>query len=239
MAKTDLCSAYRQVPVHTSDQYLLGLEWGGTTYIDRALPFGLRSAPKLFSAVADGLAWALHCEGIVNCVHYLDDFFFWGPPASSACAAALDTATRLCSALGLPAAPEKTSTPTSVITFLGIEIDSVTQCLRLPRDKLSRLHGALSRWEHKRHSSKRELQVLIGWLSHAASVVCPGRVFIQHLIDTSKIPGRPHHIVRLNADCRADLAWWSAYLEEWNRVALFPCLPPGPTLVSDASGTWG
>ena len=78
MAKTDLCSAYRQVPVHTSDQYLLGLEWGGTTYIDRALPFGLHSAPKLFSAVADGLAWALHCESIVNCVHYLDDFFFWG-----------------------------------------------------------------------------------------------------------------------------------------------------------------
>ena len=48
------------------------------TYIDRALPFSLRSAPKLFSAVADGLAWALQCEGIINCVHYLD-FFFWGP----------------------------------------------------------------------------------------------------------------------------------------------------------------
>ena len=76
MAKSELQSAYRHIPVHLDDQELLGFEWGGRTYCDRALPFGLRSAPKLFSAVADGVAWTLQCEGIVNCLHYLDDFLF-------------------------------------------------------------------------------------------------------------------------------------------------------------------
>ena len=41
------------------------------------LPFGLRqSAPKIFNAVADALAWHLHQAGIR---HYLDDFIIVAP----------------------------------------------------------------------------------------------------------------------------------------------------------------
>ena len=36
------------VPVHPTESYLLGMQWKGETYIDTALPFGLRSAPKFF-----------------------------------------------------------------------------------------------------------------------------------------------------------------------------------------------
>ena len=39
MAKTDLRRAYRQVPIHNTNSSLLGLEWEGRTYIDKALPF--------------------------------------------------------------------------------------------------------------------------------------------------------------------------------------------------------
>ena len=56
MAKLDLKAAYRHVPVHPDDQSLLAIRWGGTTYLDTALPFGLCSAPKLFTAMANGLA---------------------------------------------------------------------------------------------------------------------------------------------------------------------------------------
>ena len=72
MAKLNLSSAYRHVPVHPDDSHLLGFEWRGVTYVDRALPFGLRSAPKVFTAVADGLAWAMACRGIRDFLHYLD-----------------------------------------------------------------------------------------------------------------------------------------------------------------------
>ena len=60
LAKLDLKEAYRVVPIHLSDQRLLAIQWEGATYIDRALPFGLRSAPKLFSALTDAMMWFLN-----------------------------------------------------------------------------------------------------------------------------------------------------------------------------------
>ena len=59
----DLKDAYRMVPVHLEDQHLLAISWEGQTYVDRALPFGLHSAPKIFSAVADAVAWVLFFQG--------------------------------------------------------------------------------------------------------------------------------------------------------------------------------
>ena len=48
--------------------------------MDRSLPFGLRSAPKKFTAVADAMTWALFSRGIWFVLHYLDDFLLIGPP---------------------------------------------------------------------------------------------------------------------------------------------------------------
>ena len=38
------------------------------------LPFGLRSVPKIFNAVADALNWYLQQSGISLDFHYLDNF---------------------------------------------------------------------------------------------------------------------------------------------------------------------
>ena len=47
LAKLDIKSAYRNIPVHPGDYHLLGIQWRDQTYVDSCLPFGLRSAPKL------------------------------------------------------------------------------------------------------------------------------------------------------------------------------------------------
>ena len=47
MAKTDVKSAFRNIPVHPDDWELLGMEWRGLYFFDRVLPFGLRSAPYI------------------------------------------------------------------------------------------------------------------------------------------------------------------------------------------------
>ena len=61
MAKVDIESAYRLIPVHPDDHCLLDVEWEDRVYYDTKLPFGLRSAPKIFNAVADGLEWCRGC----------------------------------------------------------------------------------------------------------------------------------------------------------------------------------
>ena len=63
MAKFDLKSAYRNVPVHPDDRWLLGMSLDGALYVDVALPFGLRSAPKFFYAVADALTFLIQQKG--------------------------------------------------------------------------------------------------------------------------------------------------------------------------------
>ena len=42
MAKFDIESTYRLVPVHPDDRHLLGMQWRGKLYVDSALPFRLR-----------------------------------------------------------------------------------------------------------------------------------------------------------------------------------------------------
>ena len=59
MAKTDLKSAFRLMPIHPSDWNLLGIHWQAQYYVDLYLPFGLRSAPFLFNQVSDALEWVL------------------------------------------------------------------------------------------------------------------------------------------------------------------------------------
>ena len=250
MAKLDLKDAYRIVPIHPKGRPLLGMRWRDSIYIDCALPFGLRSAPKIFSALADGLMWIIHSKGHELSLHYLDDFLLLGPPGSPACAAALHTTRQLCEDLGIPIAEEKTEGPTTTLTFLGITIDSHAQQLRLPQEKLQELLQRINHWMGNRRSqgtgrrprrsgTKRDLLSLIGLLNHAATVVRPGRTFLRSLIDAStKVTCLDHH-VSLPACARADLAWWHTYLQSWNGTSLLSAAVPTHFIYSDASGSWG
>ena len=85
LAKFDIESAYRLVPVHPQDRPLQAMRWDGKTYIDPMLPFGLRSAPKIFNAVADALNWHLQQAGIPLIRHYLDDYIIISSPDIARC----------------------------------------------------------------------------------------------------------------------------------------------------------
>ena len=240
LAKLDIKAAYRLVPVHPDDRHLLGFMWQGASYVDGMLPFGLRSAPKIFTAIADALEWIVSRRGVAFVDHYLDDFIVLGPRGSPECAQALDTFRQACSELGVPLALDKIEGPACCLTFLGIEINTEAGILRLPQDKLDRLHACCRQWATRKACKRRELEALIGTLQHACKVIRPGRSFLRRMIDLLRVPARPHHHVRLNRQFRADLQWWRTFATGWNGVAV---LPPehAPTfsLTSDASGHWG
>lgn len=52
----------------------MGMQWDGSLFVDSSLPFSLRSAPKIFMAIADAVEWIARKEGIKFVIHYLDDF---------------------------------------------------------------------------------------------------------------------------------------------------------------------
>ena len=63
LSKVDIKSAFRLIPVHPADRHLLAMKWNDKIYIDGCLPFGLRSAPKLFNILADLVSWIAAQEG--------------------------------------------------------------------------------------------------------------------------------------------------------------------------------
>ena len=104
MATLDLKAAY--VLVHPKNQSLLTISWGGTTYLNTALPFSLCSAPKLVTAIFDGLAWCMVCKGISHFLQHLDDFFLCPPRQAWNCGQSLSVAVKLCQDLGFPVVPD-------------------------------------------------------------------------------------------------------------------------------------
>ena len=176
MAKMDVKSAYRLIPVHPADRPLLGMCWRDRLFLDNSLPFGLRSAPKIFNAAADAMEWIIRRKGVADVYHYLDDFITLGEPGADTCGRNLQTILDTCKELGVTVAADKWEGPTTRIVFLGIEIDSEKLELRLPLDKLARLQDTVSKWRGCKACSKRELLSLIGQLSHACKVVKPGKI---------------------------------------------------------------
>ena len=146
MAKINIKSAYHIVPVHPVDRHLIATSWNGQIYVDGALPFGLRSAPKIFTAVADTFEFIMKQHGIEWVWHYLDDFVTIGPPVTTKCAAALDIMLALSDLLGIPLATDKIEGTACIITFLGITLDAAQMELRLPEEKIERLKLLIGEW---------------------------------------------------------------------------------------------
>jgi hypothetical protein len=219
------------------------MRWKEGIYIDTVLPFGLRSAPKIFSAVADALEWVLLEQGVSRLLHYLDDFLTMGDANTTECQNNLELIKRMCKFLGLPLKVEKLEGPTMVLTFLGIVLDTQKLEMRLPPHKLEELKELIREWKGKQSCTKRELLCLIGKLSHATKVVTAGRTFLRRMIDTAMSVQRLNHHIRLNPEFHSDLAWWDCFLPVWNSRSFMSMHKrqdePEVIFSSDASGSWG
>ena len=240
LAKIDIKSAFRLIPVHPADRHLLAMKWREAIYIDTCLPFGLRSAPKIFNVLADLLEWILLNQGVSFIMHYLDDYLTIGPPNSPICHQNLQLLIEVCGMLGIPLATHKVEGPSTELEFLGIMIDTVRMEVRLPDIKLERTRATVSEWLHKKNAKKREILSIVGVLQHAAKVVRPGRIFVGRMYSAAAKLRELDHYTRLDQDFRSDLYWWHRFLSRWNGISFLPPKnSPTLTIQTDASGSWG
>ena len=221
MAKTDVKSAFRIVPIHPADYSLLGMKWEHLYYFDRTLPMGLSSSCSIFEAVSTALEWiSIHHLGATSVLHILDDFLFIAPTKDQ-CNRDLANFVSFCDYIGVPLAPEKTVGPDTVLQFAGIILDSIRMEARLPDDKLVKCRQSLSDFLTRRSVCLKELQSLIGLLNFTCLVVVPGRAFLRRLIDLTKGVRKPHHHIRLSKGAKLDIALWLRFLTEFNGKSFF------------------
>ena len=153
--------------------------YGTDLFVDTALPFGLRSAQKIFTALADAAEWIVRQRGINFVIHYLDDFLMVTSPEGYQGEHALRILLDSFERLGLPVAWDKLEGPSTCLTFLGFQLDSSRWEVRLPRSKLEATSQEVSRWVERRTGKQRELESIVGKLAHASRVVRPGKTFMR------------------------------------------------------------
>ena len=190
-------------------------------------------------AVVDAIAWVLFSRGIRFVLHYLDDFLFLMPSRSQETTCVKEVVEMTFRDLGVLVAVHKTEGPSTRVTFLGFVLDTDAFQLRLPEEKLGRMRELVDGWRTKRSCTCRELDSLLAYLSHVAVAVGPGRLFLHQLYGLLSAAPKPYHHIRLNLAMRADLAWWSFFLQQWNRISLFHHGLPSVHVFSDASGSFG
>ena len=218
LAKIDLKSAFRLIPIAKTDWELLGIHWQNKYYFDKRLPFGLRSAPFLFNQLADALHWILATRyNIKYLLHYLDDFLIVAP-SNAACQHDKDSMISLMGRLGIPLSWEKIEGPSTRLSFLGIEIDTINWQLRLPQEKYDALSHDLTTWLSRRCHFQTQAAI-----SHWSTdelrnqgAIPAGRIFLRRLINLSTHATSLHHHLYLNQEAKADIQWWLNLLPLWN-----------------------
>ena len=122
-AKVDLTSAYRSVPIHPDHWAHQCGEWAGEAFADLSLPFGARSAVPLFDRLTQAIVRKIRSEGIPAALGYIDDFWVTAETEAD-CLRAYERLIELLQDLGFVVNRAKCVPPTTLLTFLGIELDS-------------------------------------------------------------------------------------------------------------------
>ena len=225
MAKLDLSSAYRSVPIHPSCYEFMGLSWKfdgdcePTYLIDTRFAFGLAKAPMLFQRIGNSIVRYMRTLGFMV-VCYLDDYLVISD-SEHHCKQGHDLLLETLEKLGFEINFKKVEYPSQKMVFLGIEIDSVQCSLSLPDNKLHEMKIELAKWQTKTKATKLELQQLIGRLNWGAKVIKGGRTFLRRLIDLMCSLKRKHHHTRINSSAKADIQWWIDYISIFNGTTHF------------------
>ena len=223
MAKFDIKSAFRLIPVRQSDFKLLGIQFKDQFYFDKCLPFGCSISCSTFEKFSTFLEWTIKAvTASKNVRNYLDDFAL-AAFTGKGCQHTLDSALELLQDIGVPVAHNKTVQPTTSMTFLGINIDTVKREISMPQDKIGPLRDEIAAVlsAPTKKITLNKIQSLVGKLSFVCRAIPIGRAFLRRLIDAQRGGSRPHHRIRVTQGMREDLNLWQEFLQYHNGTTAF------------------
>ena len=152
LVKLDLKDAYLSVPIHVSHQKFLRFRWESKEWQFQALPFGLSSAPYIFTKVMKPVVATMRQLGI-RLILYLDDMLIMDQDKNRV-ERQLATAVELLISLGFITNLKKSVTvPTQEIQFLVFSLDSQAMKIALPQSKLHSLTRTVREMKEKEQTT--------------------------------------------------------------------------------------
>ena len=219
LAKLDLKDAYLSVPMSPVHTHLLRFQWQNQTYQFNTLPFGLSSAPYVFTKLLKPAVAILRRLGI-RVVLYLDDMLIMANSKEEA-RLHLATAMHLLTALGFILNLNKSvSTPTQKVVFLGFCLDSRTLLISLPTSKIQSVQRMIREILAQGQVTVLKLSQLLGSMISTHPAILPAPLYYRHL-ERAKITALRHNpsyntVVTTSDEMRKELTWWLQQLPRHN-----------------------
>ena len=217
MTKVDLKDAYFAIPLNCEDRKLLRFQWQGKLYQFNCLPFGLSSAPWIFTKATKPVVTILRTLGM-RIIIYIDDILVMAPSKEIA-QQHTDCLIFLLENLGFTINRQKSLTdPSQEIEFLGLIADSIQMELQLPGSKIKNIRSDATTLLQASQPTAREVSRLLGKLTHATHAMRaappppPPPLFFRHLQSCLHAALQPMQDYTqpcpLTEEAREELSWW-------------------------------
>lgn len=235
LTKIDLRQAYHTIPMAEEHRRFLRFQWGAEMWRFRALPFGLSTAPWIFTMIMRAALSSLRRR--IRLVVYLDDILVMSETAESAVADTQAVIDRL-TELGFFISSKSILSPSTQVEFLGMVLNSANMTVSLPSRKAISIAKEARYLLRNPTTTKRKAASFIGKLTATALAVPMERFFVRPL-------SRRLHNRDWNALVSLDTPAARSCLRFWTECRSLPPAPlhrrpPPARLTTDASPwAWG
>ncbi|XP_011858159.1 PREDICTED: uncharacterized protein LOC105555726 [Vollenhovia emeryi] len=244
MSSIDLEDAYLVVPIHPSYRKFLRFQWRGTTYEWAALPFGLATAPYIFSKILRPAIKLLRSQGF-DFVVYLDDFLLLAS-SKPACRDNVQAHLKLLGDLGFVINYSKSELePSRQRKFLGFIFNSEQQSVSIPKDRRRKLFSLVAKFSPGSTCTIRDFASMIGSLVSICPAVQYGLLYTKSF-EREKfynlISAENNYAAKMTISnsLKKDYLWWLTILSDNYQTNHIRSGPYACEIFTDASlSGWG
>lgn len=217
MANLDLKDAYFLVAIHNDYKKYLRFRWENKYYEFNVLPFGLSTAPFVFTKLLKPVMSLLRSLGLLSTI-YLDDVCMIGKNYTD-CADNISQTRCIFESLGFVINKEKSClVPRTTCKYLGFVIDSKKYHVKLPDEKRMQIKKELNLFIQLKRCKIRCFARLLGLLTSACPAIQYGWLYTKQmerckyltLLNTEDYDS----YMTLPSDLHSDFTWWLKSIEQ-------------------------
>lgn len=225
MATIDLKDAYFLIKVHKSHRKYLRFFFNNKIYEYTCMPFGLCSAPMVFTKLLKPVLQKLRLNNLRSVV-YLDDFLLIGKTFQE-CANNVEITTQLLQKLGFIINFEKSVLkPKKSCRFLGFVYNTTELTLELPSDKRKLLLKWINNILNIKRCSILYFSRFVGKIVAACPAFTYGKMYLKHFerakyLALKRSNGSYKSSMLIPEFIISDLQWWKSVIPvECNKIRL-------------------
>ena len=227
--KIDHKNGYQHVPLHRDSWRFFGVWWRGIYYVFAVLPFGWKSSPYIYHTITEAVAMYCRSLGIPMLV-WIDDMMGMTEQKHKASSDEEQFQSALRAVVVLSfitfragyfiGLPKCFLIPEKVMTYLGIQCDSIRSRFSVPEERVAKYLPLLQDFKNRNWVSFSDMEKMVGKLVSLECAVPAGMWYTRFQYAAMKNTGLSPDSSRPQKK-RTNILVTEDILEEWNMWSYF------------------